>query len=171
MATVGFHDASIPPRMEKAKRLPMIRQTRLRWPKAALILFGLAALAACRHDTPEAALRAQMEEMRTAASELRTADFMEGVAADFIGNEGMDRAALHNMLRLQMLGKAKIGATTGPLEVDMQGDRATVRFTAVLTGGGGRFFPDSAQAYAITSGWRNEDGRWRVYYAQWKPGP
>ena len=174
MATVGFHDASIPPRMEKAKRLPMIRQTRSKWLKAALLILGLAALAACRPDTPEAALRAQLEEMLTAASERRTGDFMDGVAADFIGNEGMDRAALHNMLRVQMLGKSKIGAITGPLEIDMQDDRATVRFTVMLTAvptGGGRFFPDSAQTYAITSGWRNEDGQWRLHYAQWSPGP
>ena len=136
-----------------------------------MILFGLIALAACERDTPEAALRAQLQEMQAAASERRAGDFMEGVAADFAGNEGMDRAALHNLLRIQTLGKSNIAVTTGPLEIDMQGDHATVRFTAVLAGGSGRFLPDSAQVYAITSGWRNEDGKWLVYYAQWKSGP
>ncbi len=96
---------------------------------------------------------------------------MEGVAADFVGNEGMDRAALHNLMRAQVLGNSTIGVTTGPVEIDMKSDQATLRFTALLAGGSGRFIPDSAQTYSITSGWRLEDGQWRVYYAQWKPSP
>lgn len=43
-----------------------------------------------------------------------------------------------------------------------------MRVTALLTEGGGRFLPDSAQTYEITSGWREENGQWRVYYAEWK---
>ncbi len=94
---------------------------------------------------------------------------MDGISADFAGNEGLDRAALHNMLRLQMLGRASSGVTTGPLEVSLEGDTATVRFTAIATGGSGRFMPDSGNVYDVTTGWRDEDGNWRVYYAQWQP--
>ncbi|HET6782809.1 MAG TPA: nuclear transport factor 2 family protein [Pseudoxanthomonas sp.] len=133
------------------------------------MLLVLTALAACARDTPETALRAQLQRMQTAATERRTGDFMEGVAADFVGNDGMDRAALHNLMRAQVLGNSTIGVTTGPVEIDMKSDQATLRFTALLTGGQGRFIPDSAQTYSITTGWRLEDGQWRVYYAQWKP--
>jgi hypothetical protein len=52
--------------------------------------------------------------------------------------------------------------------VVVRGGTATVRVTALLTEGGGRFLPDSAQTYEITSGWREENGQWRVYYAEWK---
>ncbi|MET0656312.1 MAG: nuclear transport factor 2 family protein [Pseudoxanthomonas sp.] len=142
---------------------------RMRWPMVVLTL--LAALSGCGRGTPEAALRAQLQEMQDAAAQGKTGDFMQGVAADFTGNEGMDRAALHNLLRMQTLGKSDIGVTTSPVEIDMQGEHATVRFTAVLTGGNGRFLPDSAQVYAISSGWRIEDGKWRVYYAQWRTDP
>ena len=90
-----------------------------------------------------------------------------GVSADFAGKNGMDRAALHNLLRLQMLGNASVGVTRGPLEIQWQGDHATVKCSVLLTGGGGRFLPERAQTYAITSGWREEDGEWRVYYAEW----
>ena len=135
---------------------------------AGLLGLGLMLLAACNRTTPEQTLRAQLQEMQTAASEGKNGDFMDGVTADFAGNNGMDRAALHNLLRAQTLGRANIGVATGPLKVEMQGDRATVRFSAVLTGGRGRFLPDSAQAYEITSGWRTENGEWRVYYAQWE---
>ncbi|HEX7801304.1 MAG TPA: nuclear transport factor 2 family protein [Pseudoxanthomonas sp.] len=136
-----------------------------------MLLLALAVLAACARDTPETALRAQLQRMQTAATERRAGDFMEGVAADFVGNEGMDRAALHNLMRAQVLGNSTIGTTFGPVEIDMKSEQATLRFTALLTGGQGRFIPDSAQTYAITSGWRLEDGQWRVYYAQWKPSP
>lgn len=155
--------------MENAKILePRLRIFR-RPVRAGLLLLVLTALAACARDTPETALRAQLQRMQTAATERRTGDFMEGVAADFVGNDGMDRAALHNLMRAQVLGNSTIGVTTGPVEIDMKSDQATLRFTALLTGGQGRFIPDSAQTYSITTGWRLEDGQWRVYYAQWKP--
>lgn len=94
---------------------------------------------------------------------------MEGVTGDFAGNEGMDRAALHNLLRMQALAKSNLSVTTGPLQIQMQGAQANVRFDAILAGSSGRFLPDSAQTYSITSGWRIEKGEWRVYYAQWEP--
>ena len=53
--------------------------------------------------------------------------------------------------------------------MEIVGDRATVRFSAVVTGGSGRFLPERAQAWEVTSGWRDEGGDWRLYYAQWKP--
>ena len=168
---MGFHDTSIPPRMEKAKTLGSRLQTFRRLARAGVLLLALAMLAACARDTPETALRAQLQRMQTAASERKASDFMEGVAADFVGNEGMDRAALHNLMRAQVIGNSTIGVTTGPVEVEEKDGQATLRFTVLLTGGSGRFVPDSAQTYSITSGWRIEDGEWRVYYAQWKPNP
>jgi hypothetical protein len=134
-----------------------------------LALTVLAALASCTREAPEAALRAQLQRMQAAATERNAGDFMEGVAADFTGNGGMDRAALHNLMRALVLGNSTIGATVGPVEIDMKSEQATLRFTVLLTGGSGRFLPDNAQTYSIISGWRLEDGQWRVYYAQWKP--
>lgn len=154
--------------MEKAKPLEL-KPAGFRRPFAWLLLgLAMALLVGCHRDTPEQALRTQLQDMQTAAGEGRVGDFMDGVTEDFTGNGGMDRAALHNLLRMQVLGNARVGVTTGPVEVELQGERATVRFSALLTGGGGRFLPDSAQAFAITSGWRAEEGEWRVYYAQWE---
>jgi hypothetical protein len=148
--------------MENTKPLRMI-QCGL-W--AGLVLCALMVVSACHRDSPEAALRAQLQEMQSAAGEGRMGDFMDGVTDDFVGNGGMDRAALHNLLRMQALGKSNMSATT----VQWQGNEAIVRFDALLAGGSGRFVPDSAQTYSITSGWRIESGEWRVYYAQWEPG-
>lgn len=134
-----------------------------------LTLCALTAISACHRDSPEAALRTQLQEMRSAVDEGRIGDFMESVTGDFVGNEGIDRAALHNMLRKLALGKSNLSTTTGPLRIEIRGDQATVRFDAFLAGGSGRFLPDSARSYSITSGWRIEKGEWRVYYAQWEP--
>jgi hypothetical protein len=158
--------------MEKAKQLETSQTAftgmrggrRCRWPWLVLVL-----LTACSRPDAEQRLRSQLQDMQEAAAEGRVGDFMAGVSEDFTGNGGADRAELHNLLRLQVLGWTTVGVVTGPVEVDLQGSSATVRFSAVVSGGSGRFLPDSAQAYSITSGWREEDGRWQVYYAEWKP--
>ena len=165
---VGFHDTSIPFRMEKAKPLALNIKT----PGRLVILYclwaTLAALSACSSQPPEAALRAQLLEMQEAAGQQRIGDFMQGVADDFTGNEGMDRAALHNLLRLQVLGKTSVGINTGPVQVQVTGETATVKFDVLLVGSSKRLLPDSARSYSVTSGWRMEDDQWRVYYAQWQ---
>ena len=95
---------------------------------------------------------------------------MAGVAADFIGNDTLDRAGLDRLLRAQLLLNARVGARTGPLRVEMgQGDTATVRFSVLLTGGDGRFLPERGQLQQVTSHWRQVDGQWQLYGASWSP--
>jgi len=135
---------------------------------AALLAMAVSVLPACGRAPAETRLRQQVEAMQDAVSQRDPRGFMQGVAADFQGNGGMDRDALHNLLRVQVLANASIGVVSGPLDVQVSGDTARVRFQAALTGGSGRFVPDRAQAYEIDSGWREEDGEWRVYYAKWE---
>ena len=132
---------------------------------AALVLL----LAGCARQLPEQRLRAQLSAMQEALEQRRAGDFIDGVASDFTGNGGIDHVALQQLVRAQVLANSSIGLTLGPAEVEIVGDRATVRFSAVVTGGSGRFLPERAQAWEVTSGWRDEGGDWRLYYAQWKP--
>lgn len=127
------------------------------------------ALAGCSRMPPDQRLREQLSTMQDALEQRQAGAFMDGVADDFGGNGGMDRAALQQIVRAQMLANANIGLTLGPADVEVQGDRATVRFSAMATGGSGRFLPDRAQAWDVTSGWRDEGGAWRLYYAEWQP--
>jgi hypothetical protein len=53
--------------------------------------------------------------------------------------------------------------------IELHDDKATVGFSVILTGGDGRALPDRVQSYAVTSGWRIEDGEWKVYVAEWEP--
>ncbi|KAF1709811.1 hypothetical protein CSC70_08925 [Pseudoxanthomonas kalamensis DSM 18571] len=133
----------------------------------ALILVTML-MSACSRPPAEERLRHQVETMLEAVRTGNARGFMAGVTEDFAGNGGMDRAALHNLLRAQILANADIGISSGPWDIQVQGEHASLRMRVILAGGG-RLLPDRAQTYDLTSGWREEDGEWRVYYAEWKP--
>ena len=136
----------------------------------AWLLACALALSACAGDTPEAQLRQQFGEMQAAVEAGKASDFIEGVSPDFTGEEGIDRAALHNMIRAHTLMNARIGATTGPLDVEVDGDNAEVAFDVLLTSSSGRLLPNQAGTYRVTTAWRREGGEWRVHHARWERG-
>jgi hypothetical protein len=135
----------------------------------ALLLAACTLLPGCDSTPAEQRLRETIDAMELAVVERRPGDFMESVAADFVGNGNIDRAAVHNLLRAQLLRNAEIGVTRGPLEIELQGERASVRFKLVATGGSGGLLPERAQGYDFKTGWREEDGDWRLFLAEWKP--
>ena len=133
-----------------------------------LLLAGLLALAAgCQKTPPEQALRETIAQMQ-AAGEARDIDALfEPIAEDFSGSEGMNREAFQRYVTLMSLRSSRVGVTLGPVEVKLFGDRASAQFTAAITGGPG-FLPNQAQVYAIDTGWRLEDGEWKLINATWK---
>lgn len=90
------------------------------------------------------------------------------MASDFIGNDGIDRDAARRLATLYFMRDRDIGVTLGPLDITLQGDdRARVDSTAALTGGSGRWLPDSGGLYDVRSGWRLENGAWRLTSLEW----
>jgi len=95
--------------------------------------------------------------------------FMAHVSDDFIGNDAdFDRNALGNLLRMEVLRNDSIGATLGPIDIEMQGDRARAQVLVTLTGGSGNLLPERGSIYAITSSWKRQGSEWRCYSATWK---
>lgn len=134
-----------------------------------LLLGCLVALSGCTRTPDEQRIRNAMDAMQEALEQGRPGDFMEHVAEDFTGAGGnVDRKGLHDMLRVQVLGNARIGITRGPADIEIQGERATVRVTATFTGGDARWLPERGSVYTLTSGWRKTGGEWRCYNAQWE---
>ena len=127
----------------------------------------LAAGAGCKRTPPEQALRETIAGMQ-AAGEARDVDALfEPIAEDFAGSEGMDRTAFRRYVTLMSMRSKNVGVTLGPIEVKLYGDRATASFTAAIRGGPG-FLPEQAQVYAIDTGWRMDDGDWKLISAAWK---
>ncbi|MGV8959001.1 MAG: YybH family protein [Stenotrophomonas sp.] len=135
------------------------------------LLFALIVLVlgGCKAAPPEQRLRETVARMQLAVAGGDARGFMGSVAEDFVGNDGMDRAALAQMLRAHLLLNREVGLHAGPLAIEMDGDTAIMRFTVVLTGSSGRWLPERGQLQSITSGWRQVDGQWQLYHAQWQP--
>jgi ketosteroid isomerase-like protein len=134
-----------------------------------LLASMLLGIAACSRPSDEEQIRAALAAMQEAVESGKPSDFMQFVADDFTGHEGdVDRKALHNLLRVQALGNARIGVTMSSIDVELHGDRATVTVDAVLTGGNGRWLPERGSIRRIQSGWRKSDGEWLCINAQWE---
>lgn len=143
----------------------MIEKCRVSWWLALLVL--AVVLAGCSDSPPEQRLRERIGEMHQALEAREPATFMRGVAEDFGGQNGLDRVGVHNLLRVQMLRHQAIGATFGPLDIELNGDRATVKFTVLTTGGSG-FIPERAQPWRVNSGWRDGSDGWQLIQADWE---
>lgn len=139
------------------------------WWRVGLVAILVVALSGCTRAAPEQRLRATLEAMHQAIEARQIGAAMAPVAEDFVGEQGLDAAGLRRLMQLQMLGNRRIGVTLGPVDVQLRDDTARVRFTALLTGGSGRWLPEQAQTYQVTTGWRLQDGDWQLTYAQWEP--
>ncbi|WP_417473255.1 nuclear transport factor 2 family protein [Luteimonas mephitis] len=139
-----------------------------RWlPVLGIVLAMLALATGCRRESAEQALRQEVAAFQ-AAIESRDAGGMAAfLAADFVGNDGLDRDGARRLAALYFMRNARIGITSGPLDIQLQDDHATVRTTVVLTGGSGGLLPETGRAHAVTSGWRRERGQWRMTSLSW----
>ena len=137
------------------------------WPVVALVLM---ALCACARSTPEQRLRAAVSSLQAAIEARDAGDIRALLADDFVGPEGLDREGAVRMAQAMFLRHRGIGATiAGPLQVRMQPGHASVRFEAALSGGSGGILPDAARLYSVQTGWRLQDGDWRLTSASWTP--
>lgn len=132
-------------------------------------LCAIVLLAACARTPDEQRIRETIRAMQHAVEDRKPRDFMAHVANDFVGNEAaFDKAALLDLLRIEVLRNDQVGVTLGPIDVELQGDRATVHLTATLTGGSGSLLPERGAVYSITSGWKREGRDWVCYSGRWE---
>lgn len=128
----------------------------------------LSCLPACRRESAEDALRERIADLERAVQARDAGELRGFLADDFVGNDGMDREGAVRLAQISFLRYRRIGVVLGPLQVELHERRATVRGSAMLTGGEGAL-PGSAQAYDVVTGWRLEDGEWRLVSAAWEP--
>ncbi len=138
--------------------------------KCMLCVVITLSVTGCGREEPEQRLRGTIAAMQKDVEEGKAGDFMDGVASDFVGNEGVDRAGLERLVKAQLLLNSKVSVQTGPVTVELAPDNrtATVRFSVLLVGGSGRFTPERGDMQELVTGWREESGEWKVYSASWK---
>lgn len=137
----------------------------------ALWWVGLLALllSACGEQAPpEQRLRATVQQMHETIKQRDPSALEDLLAKDFVGTNGLDRLGARRMAMALFLRYRNVGVKLGPLKVQMKPGHATVSFTAALTGAAGTI-PDAAQIYDVQTGWREEDGQWRLTSARWTP--
>jgi len=135
---------------------------------AALLLGLLLLLPACKRTPPEQALRETISKMQEAGEKGDVDALFQPIAEDFAGSDGMDRTTFRRYVTLMRMRQKDVGASIGPIDVKLFGDRATANFTLAITGGNG-LLPDQAQAYDVETGWRLEGDEWKLISAKWKP--
>ena len=128
----------------------------------------LACLPACGGRPSEAALRERIDALEAATEAGDASSYDDLLADDFIGNDGIDRTQAKRLLQAMKLRHRNLRATLGPVALRIDGDRATAEFTAAASGGPG-VLPETVQIYAVRSGWRFEQGAWRLTSADWTP--
>lgn len=139
-----------------------------------LLVLAMGVLAsACSRTPPEEALRETVSTVQQHIASRDAAALHALIDEDFVGPGGMDRRAARQMAAAMLLRHRSVGVTSGPLDVQLQGDdRASVRTSVVLTGGSGAVLPDSARAYRVESAWRRRGDDWRLLSLHWAPvGP
>ena len=135
-----------------------------------VLLCSASVLAGCAHPDPEQALRERVSGLQAAVEAKDASAVQQFLATDFVGNAGMDRRQARATAALMFARYRRVGTTFGPLDVRMQPPgNATVVFSAIATGGTVGLLPDHAQAYEVTTAWRETDGEWLMYHAAWTP--
>ena len=136
-----------------------------------LACMGLLLLvSACSRSDPEQAVRAQVDALQQAIDARDAGAVEDLLAEDFIGNEGMDRRGAKQLAAAVFLRHREIGARLGPVTVELRGEReAIARFSVLATGGSGGLLPEQGQVYQVQTGWRLQDGDWKLLNASWTP--
>ena len=130
----------------------------------------LLVLAGCSRSDPEQAVRAQLEVLQQAIDARDAGAVADLLAEDFIGNDGLDRRGAKQLAAGVFLRHREVGARLGPITVELRGEgEAIARFSVLATGGSGGLLPEQGQVYQVETGWRLQDGDWKLLNARWTP--
>lgn len=136
----------------------------------SITLLLAIVLAGCSGDSPEQALRRQVDALQVAIDTRNAGDIEDLLAEDFVGNEGLDRRGARQLAAAMFLRHREVAAKVGPVSVELRGEGdAIARFSVLATGGSGGLLPEQGQVYQFETGWRRVDGEWKLLTASWTP--
>lgn len=138
---------------------------------SALLLFCASALPlfcpACSSKSPEEKVREVVDACQKAAKEHKPAGVMEHIAQDFRDHGGNRRDMLKAILLREMMANRKLGIYITTSDVKVNGAEATANLKVVVTGSSG-LIPERADGMTINLKLRDKDGKWEIYFAEWR---
>lgn len=142
---------------------------------AALLGLGIGATGAlgCARETetPEAQVRRLLARLEEAAEAGDVGAVKEHVSEAYEDPRGHDRRALGAFLSFHVMRHGSRHLLVRVRDVALRRDgRVTVLLHAGLAGTGGRAAL-TAEVYEVEMDWVDEDGTWRLVWADWKPAP
>lgn len=125
-------------------------------------------LAACSDpQSVEAIIGDNIEQMQEAVESKSADDLLQHVFDGFSSAKGYDKNGLQRILLFYQLRHQRITTLVTNLEIDIaQSGVAKARFNILLTGGAG-LLPEQGGFYQVETDWRQEQGAWRLVYADW----
>ena len=131
------------------------------------IVFMFVLLNACTPaESDEAQLRAAINAMGQALENRDSGDFMRHISDEYGDKDAHNRQQLRRLLAGYFLRYPRIGVYLSPGDIELKGAYATMIFTAGVTGGED-WLPERGKLYKLTTGWRKENGEWRLLTAKW----
>lgn len=145
-----------------------------RWVCLGMVI--VLALAACsRQSSPEAEIRALVAQAQTAAEERDVRALRALIADDYADDRGLDRKAVENLIRLQVLRHQSVHLFVRIRGIEFpESDRALVSVAAAMAGrpvaNAGELVGLNADLYRFDLEWvRRGGGEWQVRRADWEP--
>ena len=140
--------------------------------QACLICLAWTAfLAACGPAvTVEQKIIGVINDMEARAEAGERRPFMDHVAADFRGQDGIvSWDQLNALVLYQMHRNRRVQAQLFPIIVTSdQADRAEASFHMLLTGGS-KWIPERGRMLRVSTRWQLRDGDWVLVGANWSP--
>lgn len=142
--------------------------------RLSIVFWLVLALSACGSELDnETRIERTLVAMTEALEQGDISDFMAPVADDFVAVNGrLDRRALGLLVRRERLAREAIDIQRLDTRVEIfsndgENARAVASFRALATGGTG-LLPDEGRFWKVETGWRLDDGDWRLISAEWE---
>lgn len=140
-----------------------------RWLKGMVLVAVLGSLAACASpEGDEQLIRDRLGQLEEAVEDKDASRLAGLLSEDFSGPSGMDRERAEAFARVMMARHTELGVTWDLKSLDIQGDRATVELSAMLTGRALMpGFDGRGRLMNVQMGWRRTGNDWLLVHANW----
>jgi hypothetical protein len=134
----------------------------------SLLAIMATMLVACSRSSDESQIRTAIDEMAQAIENRQPKQLLTHLAPSFQGQESIDRDGVRGMMAAQFVRNENIKVFLSGVRIAVNGQLATARFKATLTGAQG-VLPERLQYVDVELEWWKDKKQWSVVRATWQP--